>query len=373
MSSTAKPSVQEKRPRVWFVDVVRLIASFQMINGHTLDVLMLDEIRQGVVFDRYTWLRGLVSVAFLTVAGIAFHLATLTRFEAHRASKAEVSRRFRRVLILIFLGYFLRFPAAAFGGDAVAAAAAWDLFFSCGVLQCIGIVLFVLELSTVLAKRPEQVVMVSAVCAVVAIGGAPFLHHVPVDGAWRPLTSYLTHAGGSLFPIFPWAGYMFAGCVLSYLTLPQGGSTPTRVAVPRLLTVLAAVVVVWQGVGLLGQIGPTDIARSAEPAFSLQKFSAIVALVLFLAVVCAPIKRLPKLLRIVSAETLFVYVFHLWVLYNAVLGIHTRYGHTFTLPAALAASVSMTVLTISATVAWHRRKDLLASLRAGFRKRSRAA
>ena len=37
----------KKRARVWFVDVVRLIASFQMINGHTLDALMVDELRQG--------------------------------------------------------------------------------------------------------------------------------------------------------------------------------------------------------------------------------------------------------------------------------------------------------------------------------------
>ena len=361
-----KTNTQDKvlqRPRVWFVDVVRLIASFQMINGHTLDVVMVDAVRHGAFYDRYVWARGLVSVAFLTVAGLAFHLATLARFDAHRASKSEVRTRFKRVGILFLLGYFLRFPADAFVGDATEAAAAWDLFFTCDVLQCIGVALFVLELTTVLARRPSQVVLISAVCAALAIGGAPFLHHVPLEGAWRPFTSYLTHAGGSLFPIFPWTGYMFAGCVLGWFTLPEGGSTPTRVAVPRLLGALALTALAWQGLGLLGPIGPTDIARSSEPTFSLERLTAIVGIVLVLAVVCAPMRGLPKLLRIVSAQSLFVYVFHLWVLYAGIFGIHAHFGRALTLPWAFAASASMMVLTISATVAWHRRRELLARLR----------
>ncbi|MCB9592530.1 MAG: DUF1624 domain-containing protein [Sandaracinaceae bacterium] len=146
----------KKRARVWFVDVVRLIASFQMINGHTLDALMVDELRQGALYERYTWMRGLVSVAFLTVAGLAFHLATLARFDAHRASKDEVRKRLRRAGILLLLGYFLRFPGEGLFGDGAAATESWNLFFTCGVLQCIGVALFVLEVGTILAKRPQQ-------------------------------------------------------------------------------------------------------------------------------------------------------------------------------------------------------------------------
>jgi len=356
-------SEPKQRARVWFVDVVRLIASFQMINGHTLDVLMVDELRQGTFFHHYTWARGLVSVAFLTVAGLAFHLATLARFDAHKGSKDEVRKRLRRAGILLLLGYFLRFPGAAFGDDPTAAAEAWNLFLQCGVLQCIGVALFVLEVSTILLPKPRHVVYVAATCALLFIGGAPLLHFAPLDGAWRPFTSYLTHAGGSLFPLFPWAGYMFAGCVLGWATLPQGGRTPTRVAVPRLVGALTVTVLIWQGLSALGPLVPEGVHQATKPAFALEKLSAVVAIVLVLAVVCAPIKTLPKLLRILSKETLFVYVFHLWVLFNGVFAIHQTWGRTQPLAVSLCASAAMMALTVGATLVWHHRKAIVEDLR----------
>jgi len=356
-------SESKQRARVWFVDVVRLIASFQMINGHTLDVLMVDELRQGTFFHHYTWARGLVSVAFLTVAGLAFHLATLARFDAHKGSADEVRKRLRRAGILLLLGYFLRFPGAAFGDDPAAAAAAWDLFFDCGVLQCIGVALFVLEVSTILLPEPRHVVWVAAGCALFFIGAAPLFHHLPVEGAWRPITSYLTHAGGSLFPLFPWAGYMFAGCVLGWMTLPQGGRTPTKAAVPRLVGALAVAVLLWQGLDALGPLAAEDVHQATRPAFAMQKLSAVVAIVLLLAVVCAPIRTLPKLLRILSKETLFVYVFHLWVLFNGIFAINQTFGRTQPLSVSLGASAAMMVLTVTATLLWHHRKTILQNIK----------
>lgn len=354
------------RPRIWFVDVVRLIASFQMINGHTLDALMVDAVRQGVFFERYTWARGLVSVAFLTVAGIAFHLATLARFDAHRSSKDEVKKRFRRAGVLFLLGYFLRFPAAAFGDDPVAAAQAWNDFFQVGVLQAIGVSLFLLEAATVIAKKPSQVVAFAGITGGLIVGVAPFFHHVPLDGALYPFTSYLTHAGGSQFPIFPWSGFMLLGTVVGWLTMPDGGRTATKVAVPRLAVVTGALVSLYFAFDALGAIGPADAHHSTDPAFSLQRFAAVIGIVTVLGVVCARIRTLPRVLRILSAETLFVYVFHLWVLYAGVLGIHERWGRSLPLWQAFVASGSMMVLTVSATVAWHHRKRILGSIRERF-------
>lgn len=351
------------RPRIWFVDVVRLIASIQMINGHTLDVLLIDAVREGELWARYTWVRGLTSVAFLSVAGIAFHLATLARFEAHRSSRAEVTKRFRRAGVLILLGYLLRFPVGAFSGDPAAAAEAWGLFFQCGVLQAIGVALFFLELATVLARRPRQVVWLAGIGAVAILAAAPFLHHVPIEGAFYPFTSYLTHAGGSLFPVFPWAGFVLAGVVIGWLCMPQGGRTDPRVAVPRLALVTAALAAARFGVDALGPIGPPDAPLSTAPAFALEKLATVIGIVTVLGIVCARIRTLPRLLRILSAETLFVYVFHLWVLYATVLGIEERWGRSLSPWQAAGASAAMITLTVSATAVWHYRGTIVAALR----------
>ena len=56
--------------RVLFVDVLRLLALLQMIDGHTLDAVLSESVRTGEGFETYRFVRGLVSVAFLVVAGI---------------------------------------------------------------------------------------------------------------------------------------------------------------------------------------------------------------------------------------------------------------------------------------------------------------
>ncbi len=352
------------RARIWFVDVVRLIASLQMINGHTLEVLLIDAARDGVIYERYQWVRGLVSVAFLTVAGIAFHLATLARFEAHRSSREEVTRRFRRAGVLLLLGYFLRFPGAAFGDDPVAAARAWQAFFQVDVLQTIGVTLFLLEVATVLARRPGQVVAFAGAVGALLVGAAPWLQGVGLEGARYPFASYLTHAGGSQFPLLPWAGFMLLGVVVGAVAMPDGARTASRVAVPRLAAVALALALGYLGLDALGPLGPAGAHPATAPAFSLLRLATVVGVVTALGVLCAPLRGLPRLLRILSAETLFVYVFHLWVLYAGVTGIQVRWGRSLSLGPSLAASASMIALTVTATLLWHHRARLLQAARA---------
>lgn len=58
---------------------------------------------------------------------------------------------------------------------------------------------------------------------------------------------------------------------------------------PRLIVALVFALVLWQGVALLGQIGPDGAHRATHPAFSLQKLATMIGIVLFLAIACAPI------------------------------------------------------------------------------------
>ena len=117
------PSRLAVTPRVWFVDIVRLLASLQMVNGHTIDAVILPALKAGAFFDSYNWWRGLVSVGFLMVSGMAFHVSTLARFERHRTNPAAVGARFRRALVVIAAGYFLGFPWGALSPDPAQASA----------------------------------------------------------------------------------------------------------------------------------------------------------------------------------------------------------------------------------------------------------
>ncbi len=347
-----------RSPRVWFVDILRLIASFQMINGHTLEAVMLDSIRQGAFYDRYLWARGLVSVSFLAVAGIAFHLSTLARFEQHKSNPAAVKRRFRRALFIVLVGYLLNLPFGAFDTDPEIRRVSWFYFQTVGVLQCIGTALIVLELMTLAARRASQVVLGSATLSVVCFAVAPLADQTISDGKAHAFLSWISHQGGSLYPLFPWAGFVFAGLVLGAFAMPDAGRTRLKKTGLRLGILAAAAVVLWR-VANVSPISIYDYARhhaATSPADSLEKLSAVLGLIIFLAIVSRPIRQLPKLFRVLSSETLTIYAFHLIILYYPIVAIARRFDHALPLSNALLVSAFMLVLTCSYTYAWNQLK-----------------
>ncbi len=351
-----------RTPRVWFVDIVRLLASLQMVNGHTLDAVLLPALKQGAFFDNYNWGRGLVSVCFLMVAGIAFHLSTLARFERHRANPAAIWRRFRRALLIIAAGYFLGFPWAANSPDPAQARLAWTYFFAVGILHSIGAALLLLEAITLLSRSARQVVVTAGVLTLAMFALAPLADVSLEPGRADPLLNWISHAGGSAFPLLPWAGNVFAGVVVGFVVLPQGGHTPLRLVWFRLAVLTG---VTWT----LGQVFhalPWTFVQASthpatRPALAVDNLAAVLLLTLVLSIVSAPLKTLPRRLRILSSETLSMYVFHLVVLFGGGIELARRIGPTLDVPAALVLALCMILLTSAFALAWHRFKGWRAS------------
>lgn len=343
--------------RIHFVDLLRLLASLQMVHGHTMDSLMAEDLRSGVVFDRWSWGRGLVSVAFLFAAGLSYHLSTLARFDQHRSDRGKVLHRFRRAAWLVALGYLLHFPAAIFGGDASAVTRALHEFAMVDVLQCIGLCIAALELMTLFAKSARQVVTISAVLGVLAFTLAPLGERLDPSGAWRPLVNYVSHQGGSLFPVLPWAGFVFAGIVVGELALPKGTRTPADFPLPRL--VVCAILVL--GIALVADALPLSLlteetSHNSEPAFNLLKLGVVLSIVTLLAVIGRRIPRLPRFLQILAGESLILYVVHLVILYGAGVGLYRWVGRTLPLPVAIATGFAMAVVMACIGLGWYRLK-----------------
>ncbi|MBP7779782.1 MAG: DUF1624 domain-containing protein [Acidobacteria bacterium] len=351
--SVAAPSAPRTK-RVWFVDIVRLLASLQMVNGHTLDAVLLPALKQGAFFDTYDWGRGLVSVCFLMVAGIAFHLSTLARYERHRANPAAIWRRFRRALLIIAAGYFLGFPWAADSPDPVQAQLAWTYFFAVGILHSIGAALLLLEALTLASRSARQVVVAAGLLTVGFFALAPLADASLEPGRAHPLLNWISHAGGSAFPLLPWAGNVFAGVVIGAVALPGSGHTPLRVVWSRLAMLTAATWILGQVFHLLPwTLLQASSHPSTRPAFAVENLAAVLFLTLVLSVVSAPLTSLPRRLRILSSETLSMYVFHLVVLFGGGVELARRIGPTLDLPKALALAMFVIALTSAFALSWH--------------------
>ncbi|MGF1467749.1 MAG: heparan-alpha-glucosaminide N-acetyltransferase domain-containing protein [Sandaracinaceae bacterium] len=340
--------------RIHFVDLLRLIASVQMIHGHTMNALMADDLRHGTLYQNWTWARGLVSVAFMVAAGLSFHLSTLARFEKHKADRRKVIARFRRAGWLILLGYLLHFPAAIFVGGEVGPAL--REFAYVDVLQCIGVCILVLQALTMLCSDPKTVVRASFVIAVGCFALAPLGETVSPEGPWRWLINYVTHQGGSLFPLLPWAGFVFAGVVVADVALPQGVRT-TKDPLPRLALCTAAVLGIWAVAELVPFTLVTDeTSRNSHPAFNVLKLGLVLAITTGLAVVGKGITRLPRWAEVLAGESLSLYVSHLLVLYIGGIGLYRLYGHSLDLATSMTVAIVMIVLTLLFGLLFHRHK-----------------
>lgn len=342
------------RRRITFVDLLRLVAAFQMVVGHTIDGLLSDELRHGPVFDAWTSVRGLTGVAFLVAAGMSFHLSTLVRFETHKGDPAAVRRRLRRGASLVAIGYALHFPLAAFWGDSDAALREFAI---ADVLQCIGLSILALEGLTLLAKRPAHVVWASAALGASCIALGPLGDLVQPEGPFRFALNYLGHGGGSLFPLLPWAGFAFAGVTVSAIALPDG--VETEPAVPGRRIALLALVVLALGIAA-SSIDVEEVSRNARPAFNLVKLAAILGVVAALAWIGRTIPKMPAAASILAGETLALYVSHLMVLYAGGVGLTHLIGHALSWPEAILAALAMVTATAAAGLVWHRGKAAFA-------------
>lgn len=350
-SSEAKPA-----RRAYFVDILRLIASFQMVNGHTLDAVLQDGARGGPSWGTYLWFRGLVSVAFMFVAGFAFHLATLARFERHRRSSSEIRRRFRRGFDLILIGYLLRVPYDYLWRPQEIPSELIDALFRCNVLQCIGVTLIVLETLTIVARSPRQVALAAGLLAALLAWLAPFTDQLDPHGPWQILLNYVSHGAGSMFPVLPWGAFMLAGTAIGFWAMPQGAHTSSSVTIAR----LAIVAVVFWGLRevIAERFVDAPISINAQPEFILERLLAVTFLTAALAVVSRGISSFPRVLKILSGETLFLYVFHLVVIFSLPFGVSASIGRSLSLPQSLGVSALMVAITVAAGLVWHRFKAI---------------
>lgn len=312
--SLVRAPARHALPRLVFIDVLRLIAAVQMIQGHSVASVLSPSYRHGPWFWGWTFARGLTSVIFLVTAGLSFCLA-----EGRGADPASRNARMRRALGLVALGYLMHAPLGiALGApvaDTLRAAVVVD------VLHCIGVSLLSLELLTITVRGAVPRAMLAGTLGLGALFAAPLTRSLSFSDRWWWLGNYVTGHGGSLFPLLPWAGYVWCGFALGTLSLPT-----RRRLVPGLAGVGAVSLLV--GLGLLATYA--DVPRGVSPAYSLVKLGCVLLLAALLARALRDVVGLPRVLTLLAGETLFLYLSHVVILYADHVGLEPRLrdGHS---------------------------------------------
>jgi uncharacterized membrane protein len=349
MSSRPSPSA-----RILAIDLARIFAILFMIQGHTIHVLLAPQYRQGQFFDLWLYLRGLTAPVFLSLAGCSFFVVTMRMFaKAPSDMSSKVFRRIRRFSGFVCLGYLMHMPARSFSDLQYVDSAAWQGWYQVDVLQCIGITLIAMQLLALVARTPQRYVV-----ACLAAGSAIVLA-TPLTWStnWNHLpgfaSAYLNGNSGSLFPLFPWAGYVFMGASLGYLFLTQPSSTTIRVtAVAAVIAILAGNV--FQRMPLT-VYGPIDYWKTSPNLF-LIRFGALCLIMTAISMVLRwfPVRSLPLAQRLAS-ESLIAYIIHIAILYGTswTIGLRQTMGESLNPLQTMMFIVLMIVASCMIAIGWN--------------------
>jgi hypothetical protein len=335
----------QSRPRVLVLDLLRLFAAFQMVQGHTLDAVLAPEVRTGALHGAWSVGRGLTSVAFLLIAGLSFHLATLRDLARHRNDRVAVRKRLRRAGLLVLLGYALHFPFAALLGDAQQMQASLRAAIAVDILQCIGVTLALLEALALILPSRAAVEWASCALGCALLFAAPVAAALLADDTPGPLLNYVTANGGSLFPLVPWAGHMLLGAGLCRLLF---------VPADRARRLLAATLVALAFSGVAGALG------ASLAADHVWRLGCVFACAAALVPLEAAVTRMPSWLLRLSGETLFIYVFHVAFVYGDGIGLADWVGARLAPLPALLLALGVLVLSATAALAYPRFRHGLA-------------
>jgi uncharacterized membrane protein len=323
------------------IDLLRLIAALQMISGHTVDALIAPEHRVGAAWATYTSIRGLTAVAFLFAAGASFAMVA-------RGSPNRRRARVGRTVELIVISYVLHPPVALFSSDDAARLASLRELFAVDVLACIGVSLLALEL---LARVPARwFALASAIVSLVFLLGAPLVEPIDPSGAAAPLLDYFTKRGGSLFPLFPFAGFAFAGAAISELARPREDRARSAKVFAAFAIAVGVAAAAWNA----ASSAPPPDAFYAWPAASFARLAIVASLTCALTLATLRVEQLPEWATKLAGETLFLYVSHLLALYVAGIGLVHWIGASLSVEAAAAAAVTMVIACCAAALGWNR-------------------
>jgi uncharacterized membrane protein len=298
-----------------------------MVLGHTFDALLAAEVRAEPLVGLYWTARGFTAPLFMVVSGWALAVATSRRPER---GLAVPRARLPRVLLLLALGYGLRWPGWGVALLRQGDGSVWAHFLAFDALHAIAVAILVTTCALALPAGRRTQAGLLAVLALVAVllGTSPLAPAAAGRPASVPLLAIAQAVGGtSAFPLFPWVGYFFAGAVLGLAAGP--GRLRSALATAAAGAALTAAAV----------SGGLEMAPGDPRLFAFR----LGAVLLLLAALSAIPAALAARARPIGRASLAVYVLHLPIVYgwSTHEGLFQRVGPQLGFASALLAGAAV--------------------------------
>ncbi|HEX2869199.1 MAG TPA: heparan-alpha-glucosaminide N-acetyltransferase domain-containing protein [Ignavibacteriales bacterium] len=354
--------MDKTKKRFAFIDLYRGWALLFMFETHIFNAMLMPELRMTGWFKHLTFINGLVAPSFLFISGFAFTIASQRKLEAFRQYKFDFWRQMGRIVLIWLVGYSLRLPYLSLQ-KMLHKATPQELapFLSVDVLQCIAFGLLLMFVLRLFIKSDTVFNVVLIVITLVSFIFAPLVYKIDFT-QYMPvaLANYFNEQHGSLFPLFPWLGFMLSGSVIGYYyMLFKNRNDEARFLKLSLRWSIAAILVgafvLWFPLDALDYISKV----TPNQFFFILRLGLVMLLLVSLRYYELWRGTEKSFVMDVGRESLLVYWLHLQVIYRKLWQDTTLYsivGERFNFLECILASIALAAVMVLAAIVWGRIK-----------------
>lgn len=344
--------------RLVFVDLLRGWATIVMIEVHVFNAFVFGAVKGQGWFQTLNFVNGLVAPTFLFVAGFVFVVASDRKLDDFRTYGKAFWKQLSRIGLVWVIGYGLHLPFFSLYRTLFDSTPDQLLqFYQSDILHCIAIGMLTVFIGRIVIHSDEWYQRFLILVGSFFVLAAPVIWDVNYSGVIPTyLASYLNGQQGSMFPLFPWLGFLMFGGVAAFVHKKARLADKESTYFQRLLIVGVGLIVVGSLlVDLPARIPTLSTAIRANPLF----FASRLGYIFVLLAVCYYYGEWRKTERSfvldVSRESLLVYTAHLLVIYGRFWNDQSPaaiYGGTFSIVECIGGTIGLILIMVAAAKVW---------------------
>lgn len=329
----------KKPPRLLFIDLARSIAIILMLIGHFITLTykdygsMIHELRSvghsgSYLFDLWVKIRGFTAPLFFTISGVVFVFLLSKNYEINNNTpfwkNERIKKGLKRSILLIFCGYLLqvnlKYLFYFLQGNLNARMVSFH------VLQCLGIGIFLLICIFFIHKKFKLNLSILYLLAGTTFFSIfPIIHNLGADSFFPKnsieLIQNMIRGPNSIFPLFPWIGYVFFGGFIGSLIYKWEIQIYSNWFL--FFSFLFSIIIILYGRSLaffLDLFSDNNLAIFQDGAWVYGRLGEVVLLMSILIVLVRIFKIKNSLFIKFGQNTLSIYIIHVIILYGAIIG-----------------------------------------------------
>ena len=346
------------KSRLAFIDLLRGWAVMIMIEVHVFNAFLLPEIRTTAWFCILNFINGWVAPSFIFISGFVFLFASQKKLESFRTYGSAFWKQLSRIGFVLLIGYFLHLPFFSLRRMITDTdQAGWFRFYQSDVLHCIAIGLLLLFFLRLVIKNTRVYRNTLLIAGIAVLLVTPLMWSVDFTTMIpAPIAAYLNGRHVSLFPLFPWIGFMLFGGFFSagYIEAREAGKEKSYIInfafIGSILLSLSAIV---RELPIHTFLGSSEVR--SDPFFFTERLGIVMLLLAICWFYAEQRKTEHSFVLDVSRESLMVYSAHLLVIFGQFWHYHSLYyfyGKSAGVLVCAAATLVLTLLMILAAKLW---------------------